>query len=210
MAREVVTPVEHGDLERRLGGEILPNEPVDTVDHVRVLEDVHLGVEDARLFLAGVIGGAPAHVFQALARATECGGEALDLGGDLIIRHDALRHLRHLPVQHVHRAGDDAGGGGDSGEALIHYRSPNFAATRSAMAFTACSASGPLARTRSVEPNSAASIITPMMLLPFTSRSSRTIVISAWNLDESFTISAAGLACSPFLFTISTVRSIIM
>ena len=40
------------------------------------------------------------------------------------------------------------GEAGNAREAAIHYRSPNFAATRSAMAPTACSASGPFARTR--------------------------------------------------------------
>ena len=43
-------------------------------------------------------------------------------------------------------------------------------------------------------PHSAASIITPMMLLPFTSRSSRTMVMSALNFAAAFTISAAGRA----------------
>ncbi len=38
-----------------------------------------------------------------------------------------------------------------------------------------------------------------MMLLPFTSRSSRTIVISLWNFAAIFTISAAGRACRPLL-----------
>jgi hypothetical protein len=41
-----------------------------------------------------------------------------------------------------------------------------------------------------------------MMLLPFTSRSSRAMVMSLLKRDAALTISAAGRACSPFLLTI--------
>ena len=55
-------------------------------------------------------------------------------------------------------------------------------------------ASGPFARKVMVAPHSAASIMTPMMLFPFTSMSSREIVMSALNFEAAFTISAAGRA----------------
>ena len=76
-----------------------------------------------------------------------------------------------------------------------------------ARASSASLSSGPLARSTSVDPNSAASIMTPMMLLPFTSRSSRTMVISLLNRDAAFTSSAAGRAWTPALFTTWTLRS---
>ena len=57
--------------------------------------------------------------------------------------------------------------------------------------------SGPDARTLMRLPCSAASIITPMMLLPFTSRSSRLTNTSDWNRAAVFTNSAHARACSP-------------
>ena len=76
-----------------------------------------------------------------------------------------------------------------------------------ASASTAAVSSGPDARNVIDDPHSAASMSTPMMLLPFTSRSSRTITMSLANFAAVFTISAAGRAWRPFLFTMVTVRS---
>ena len=108
VAREVVPQIEHRDLERRLRREILPDQSIDAADHVGVLEDQHLRLEDPRLLLARVVRGAAAHVLQSLARARERRAEALDLGRNLLIGHDPLRHLRDFPVEHVHRPDDDA------------------------------------------------------------------------------------------------------
>ena len=109
MAREVVPQVEHRDLERGLRCEILPNEAIDAADHVGVLQDQHLRLEDPRFFFAGVVRRLAAHVVQSVARAHERRAEALDLGGNFLIGHDPLRHLRDFPVEHVNGPGDDAG-----------------------------------------------------------------------------------------------------
>jgi hypothetical protein len=53
-------------------------------------------------------------------------------------------------------------------------------------------------------PHSAASIITPMMLLTLTSTSSLATHTSASNRFASFTNSAAGLACNPYLLEMRT------
>src|SRR5947207_2394711 len=74
-------------------------------------------------------------------------------------------------------------------------------------ASSAASASSPIARNTIVAPNSAASIITPMMLFALTSRSSRMMVTLLLNFPAVFTISAAGRACIPSLLTIFTSRS---
>src|SRR5690606_41094861 len=112
-----------------------------------------------------------------------------------------------LPAQKVDGAEDDARGGRDAAEGAQHQDSPKPRLMRSAIESSAISSSGPLARTVRVEPHSAASIITPMMLFPLTSRSSRTMVISLWNLEAVLTISAAGRAWRPFLLVIWTDRS---
>src|SRR5690349_10298420 len=65
------------------------------------------------------------------------------------------------------------------GRPLRGHSSLNFESISFSIAATALSASSPLARTRSVEPASAASIMRPKMLLPFTSWPSFTIVMSA-------------------------------
>ena len=65
------------------------------------------------------------------------------------------------------------------------------------MAAIASSASAPLARTVMVLPHSAASIMTPMMLLPLTGTPSLTSSTSLTKVLASFTSCAAGRACSP-------------
>src|SRR5579883_386392 len=87
------------------------------------------------------------------------------------------------------------------------YFSPNRPEISVAMASTAADSSGPDARRVMVDPHSAASISTPMMLFPFTSRSSRTITMSLANRAAVLTISAAGRACRPFLLAITTTFS---
>ena len=93
-----------------------------------------------------------------------------------------MADLRHLPAQEVHRADDDAGRGGNAASSRSISVSPNL--LRDERRERIERRVGVRDRRRAeqiVEPNSAASIITPMMLLPFTSRSSRTMVISLLN-----------------------------
>src|SRR5690349_1364448 len=71
------------------------------------------------------------------------------------------------------------------------------------MAPSASRACGPRAVTSMVLPCSAASIITPMMLRPFTTWPSFAIEISASNFSAVFTSSTAARACRPSRFLIS-------
>src|SRR4029077_10645782 len=65
------------------------------------------------------------------------------------------------------------------------------------IAASTSASSGPWALTRMVAPSSAASIMTPMMLLPFTSRPSRDTMTSDLKRDAVLTNSAQARACSP-------------
>src|SRR5687767_2508375 len=177
---------------------IVTDEQLDLVDDFRVLEDQCLRLEDSRFLDADVMLDTGAEVRDALPGFGERVVKVHDLEIDLLRRHESQAHRRYLPQEDVRRPHDDAWGSRNPDEDALHYLSPNFCATSSAIASTACCASGPLARMVSVAPNSAASIITPMMLFPFTSRSSRTMVISLLNLAAVFTTSAAGRACRPF------------
>src|SRR5690606_21150710 len=87
------------------------------------------------------------------------------------------------------------------------HSSPNRFATSVASASSAASASSPTARIVNSAPHSAASIMTPMMLLPFTSMSSLRSQISERKRLAALTNSAAGRACNPCLLTMRTVRS---
>src|SRR5687768_5011440 len=189
---------------------IVANEQLDLVDDLGILEDERLRLEDPRFLNADVLLDASAKVGDALPCLGERVVKVRDLHVDLLRRHQAQPHRGHFPEQHMRGPDDNARRSRDTDEDALHYFSPNFCAMRSAIASTACWASGPLARMVSVAPNSAASIITPMMLFPFTSRSSRTMVISLLNFAAVFTTSAAGRACRPFLFTICTDRSVII
>ena len=136
-------------------------------------------------------------------RARERVVKPRDLARNRVVGNDAVRHVRHLPAQEMHRADGDAGRRGDADELSIHSALPELVADERRQRVERLRRRRGLRRaTMIVDPCSAASIITPMMLLPFTSRSSFTIVISLWNFAASFTISAAGRACKPFLFTI--------
>src|SRR6185295_7453763 len=110
---------------------------------------------------------------KALAGARACRVKALDLGGDPFVGYDAMPDIRYLPAQEIHVADHDARRGGYAPDLTFHYRSPNLLAISAAMASIACSASSPSARSWIDAPHSAASIITPMMLFPFTSVASR-------------------------------------
>src|SRR5206468_12083920 len=121
--------------------------------------------------------------------------EARELRLDLVVGDARLAHRELLALVFQNRPHADPGRGRDSGE--LHGSPPNFPSTSSCSAVSASRSSGPSARTRIVLPSSAASIITPMMLLPFTSRSSRATRMSDLNLAAVFTNSAQARACSP-------------
>ena len=54
MAREVMPPLEHRNLERGFRSQILPDESFDPPDQLDVLQDEELRIEDPRFLLARV------------------------------------------------------------------------------------------------------------------------------------------------------------
>ena len=199
---EMLPPFEQNEIEGFLGAKILTDEGFAAARQFSVVEDGDLHVEDRGLFGAGLLFGARAQQPQAIARAGERVAQTPDLRFDGVIVDEAMLYLGHLPAQEMHRSDDDPRRRGNAAEHRLHQLSPNRDATSAASDSNASSASGPDARNVIVAPCSAASIMTPMMLLPFTSRSSREIVMSLLKRDAAFTISAAGRAWSPCLFTI--------
>ena len=197
-------------VERLLGAEVLADERLDAARQLHVVEDRDLHVEDRRLLGTRAGLDARAQLAEPFARAVERGVEALDLGGDPFVGHDAMADVGHLPAQEVHGADHDARRGGNAPDLIDPLPLPELVGDERGDGvdrLLRVLAVG--SQRRSIAPHSAASIMTPMMLLPFTSMSSRQIVISLRNFAASLTISAAGRACRPFLFRIWTVRSTI-
>src|SRR6185436_7552618 len=121
--------------------------------------------------------------------------ERLELVVDVAGLDLGLAHRQLLGLEPEHRPDRHAGRGADPGE--HHGSPPNLPSTSSWIADSASPSSAPIAFTRIVEPSSAASIITPMMLLPFTSSPSRDTMTSALKRDAVFTNSAQARACRP-------------
>src|SRR5581483_5668979 len=84
----------------------------------------------------------------------------------------------------------------------------NLSAISCSSASSASASSLPTAMSVSFAPMPAASIITPMMLLPLTSRPSRRMRMSDLKRDAVVTSFAAARACRPSLLTMVTERSI--
>ena len=61
VAREAVAPLEHDDVERLLGAEVLPDQLLDAARELLVVEDGELDVEDRRFLRAGARLDARAH-----------------------------------------------------------------------------------------------------------------------------------------------------
>src|SRR3982751_2201643 len=207
VSRELLAPLEQHQVESFFGAEVLMNELLYLPQQLSFLEDRQLHVEVCRLFRSGVLLGARAYLPQPRAGLFERVVEPFDLGGNRLVENDAVPDVRHFPAQQGHGAVNDSGRSRHPGEGLRPQRSPNLLAITVDNASSAASASSPTARRMTVAPNSAASIITPMMLFALTSRSSRMMVMLLLNLPAVFTISAAGRAWIPSLLTIFTSRS---
>ena len=209
VSREPVAPLEHHDVERLLGAEILADQLSTRARQLLVVEDGELNVEDRRFLGARAALDSRAELAEPLARARDRGVEALDLGGDPFVGDDAMADVGHLPAQEVHVSDDDARRGGNAPDLIDPLPLPELVGDERGDGVDRLLGVVASARSTIDAPHSAASIMTPMMLLPFTSVPSREIVISLRNFAESFTISAAGRACRPFLLRIWTVLSTI-
>src|SRR5690606_19791640 len=178
VAREALPPLQHHEIERLLGAQVLPYVAFDGVAEIRVLEDRELHVEDRRFLGASPALRPGANAAQPVTGVQERLAEALQFVLDLLVGDDPVPHVRHLPLQEMGRADNDAWRCWYAAKSAVHQCSPNRLSMMVAISLSACSSSGPDARSRSVLPHSAASIMTPMMLLPFTSSPSLTIVMS--------------------------------
>src|SRR6266571_340987 len=227
-----VAHLERLELERLFRGEVVLADQIrDAGEELLVLEHEQLGVEDARLVHAGAVLGLGPQVQQVALHVAHRGAQPPYFLLHPGARHHAVRHLGHGPAHHDRRSDGDPGGHPDALEqAVAHGRSSssrssasrisasrtaavrciswNPSATRASSAAIACSASSPSVLMTSDDPHSAASIMTPMMLFPFTVRSSFLTSTAHLKRLASLTNSAAGRACMPSGLTIFASRSI--
>src|SRR3989454_7312033 len=201
----------------------------DTREELLVLEHQHLGVEDARLVDARAVLGLRLQRLDVAPDVAHRGAQAAHFLLHLGARHHAVRHVGHGPAHDDRGTDRDPRGDPDALQQPLAHAGPprpsssacsasrssavrciswNPSATRASSASIAASASSPSVLMMSDEPHSAASIITPMMLLPFTARSSLRTSTAALNRFATFTNSAAGRACIPSGLTIFAARSI--
>src|SRR5207247_753367 len=215
--------LERLELERLLSREVvLADQVLGAGKKVLVLEHQQLGVENTGLVRPGALGGPGPDLLDVTFHVPHGGAQAAHLLLHLGARHDVVRHLGQRPA-HRHGGGDgDARGDPDSlQQPLAHGVSgvscPSVSssaasaggsiswkpsATSASSASIDSAASAPSVLMDSEEPHSAASIITPMMLLPFTVSSSLRSSTADWNRFATLTSSAAGRACSPSGFTL--------
>src|SRR5882672_1069767 len=210
-----VADLEGLEFVRLLGGEVvLANQVRDAREKFLVLEHQDLGVENARLVHTGAILGFGPQILEIALHVLHRGAQTAHLFLHLRARHDAVRNLGHGPAHHDRGAETDPRGDADALELPVAHSGPSFSrcsASRSSAwrsSSIADSASSPSVLMVSDDPHSAASIITPMMLFPFTARSSLRTSTADLKRLASFTNSAAGRACMPSGFTILASRSI--
>src|SRR5579859_5844193 len=221
--RPEVAHLERLELEGLLRGQvILADQLGNAADEFPVLEHQHLRVENAGFVGAGAVLGAVPELQQLAADVLQRRAQAPHLFLDLCARHDTMRNFRQCPPHRRRRSDSDAGRDADAFEQPVTVRnhssscagafrciSLNPAATSSSSAAIACSASSPSVRIRIDEPHSAASVIIPRILLPFTTAPSLWTSTLDLNLFATFTNSAPGRTCMPSGFTIWASRSII-
>jgi hypothetical protein len=209
-AREQIAVLERLELVRGLGAQVVvADQRLDRGEEVGVLRHLDLRVEDAGLLGAGPLQHALAELAQVLDDVPHRLAQPRHLRVDLIGTDRAVGHLGKVHPHDERGRARDPGRDADAAERARHLTvSPNPLCTSAASASTACSASGPSARMRIELPHSAASIMTPMMLLPFTSMPSLHNSMSDANVLASRTICAAGRAWSPSWFTMVACRSI--
>ena len=127
-AAESLAPVEHHDLERLFGAEVLLDQPLDAGRELGVVDDRALHVEDRRFLRTGRVLDAVAQLAEALLGAREHVVKARDLAGHGVVRNDPLRHFGNLPAQQMHGADGDAGRRGNANELSVHSTLPELVA----------------------------------------------------------------------------------
>src|SRR5829696_646645 len=177
---------------------VIPNERFDRRQEVLILGHENLRVEDARFLGSRTLEHTLAEVLKMRDHVVHRLTQTAHFVVDFIRADRPIGNLGEVPAHDQGWSPGDARRDADAAELPgAAHCSPNPSATSAASASAACSASGPSARMVMELPHSAANIITPMMLLPFTPTPSLQISISAVNELASRTIRAAGRACSP-------------
>ena len=176
------------------------------VERIRIFEDRDLGIEEAGVLLTGLERDLRAQIADLFLARAKRRLQPLLLRGDLIRGDLAVLDLDLLVIDDVDRPHADSRGRRDSRQ--NGHSSPNLSFTTLTSAAIACCSSEPSALSESSAPRSAASIITPRMLFPFTSRPSRARVMWLAYLAASFTKTEQARAWRPSRFWMTMVVSI--
>jgi len=219
------------ELVRLLGGEVvLANQVRTPARKFLVLEHQDLGVENARLVHTGAIFGFGPQILEIALHILHRGAQAAHLFSPLVVRGTTRCGTSGM-VQRTHDRGAETDPGRrDALELPVAHSGPSFSRC-------SASAAPPGAARRQVhlvepvgdegeqrvhrrfriltvgldgsdDPHSAASIITPMMLLPVTARSSLRTSTADLKRLASFRTPPPGAQCMPSGFTILASRSI--
>ena len=119
-ARELLIPLEHDNLERLFGAEVLPDQLFDITEECIIVENRPLNVEDRRFLRTCRALDAIPNLREPLVRAFPRLMQPRDLPGNLLIANDAVPDLGNLPAQEMHRADDNAGRRGIATKLPIH------------------------------------------------------------------------------------------
>ncbi len=155
------------------------------LDRLGVVQDLELSVEDRGVLLARLGGDLVAEGLHLGARGRDRLPEAGLFLGNLPGGNRDRGHLDLLGIHDVDGPDADAGRGGDAGQ--DRHSSPNLLSTTFTRPASASTSSGPSVRSRISAPRSAASIMTPRMLFPFTSSPSRATMMCETYLAASLT-----------------------
>ena len=205
-----VAELERLELVRGLGAElVVADQGLDRGQEIGVLRHQDLGVEDSRLLGPRALEYALAEIAQVGHDVVHGVPEPAHLLLHVLGLDRAVRHLREVHPDDEGRRAGHARRDADAPERASHLSPPR---TRSPPARRGpappARRRGPLARMVISLPHSAASIMTPMMLLPLTSMPSFESSISAEKVLARRTIRAAGRAWSPSWLTMVAWRSI--
>src|SRR5690606_24398504 len=174
------------------------HEAVEPLQQLRVVQEQGMQVEELAHFGGQGAVQPRAQVAELVAHVGQRFVQAQQFAGHRRPRDPLLGHLERVRLAHPRPAEGIAPRRAQAGEELAHQpssskRRPNRAVTASA----AAASSAPSTRRVTVVPVPAASSITPMMLLAFTSRPFAVSVASTSKSDSSCTRRAVARACSP-------------
>lgn len=121
---EPLRPLEHHNLERLLGAEVLADQFLDGGDELLIIQDRALYVEDRCLLRTRGGLDALANLAKAFFRSIKHVVQVLDLTAHRVVGNDAMPNFRDLPTKEMDRTDGDAGRRGDTEELAIHSAFP--------------------------------------------------------------------------------------